>query len=154
MKKNLLNVVVTVVIFTFIAGVLLTSCTNCNSYLPYRRGHYTSYEGFSDYNPRNKLNYSSIDKNQNTDSDVNNYSIIEENTDNERHYGFNGLFSKPGVVDSNIDIFSNAKGSPSCFGNSSGLSNSMGSLCLDNNLTTLLRTRGGNQTSGDMQIGY
>jgi len=154
MKKNLLNVVVTVVIFTFIAGVLLTSCTNCNSYSPYRRGQYTSYEGFSNYNSRNKLNYSSIDKDPNTDSDIDNYLIDEENTDDERHYGFNGIFCKPGVADNTIDVFSNAKGSPTCFGSSSGLSNSMGSLCLDNNLTTLLRTRGGNQTSGDMQIGY
>jgi len=152
MKKNILNVVVTVVIFTFIAGVLLTSCTNCNSYLPYRRGQYTSYEGFSNYN--SSLNYSSINNESNLDSNINDNLINEQTANCERVFGFNGLFCKPGVADNTIDVFSNAKGSPSCFGSSSGLSNSMGSLCLDNNLTTLLKTRGGNQTNSHMQIGH
>ena len=76
MKKNILNVVVTVVIFTFIAGVLLTSCTNCNSYLPYRRGQYTSYEGFSNYN--SNLNYSSINNESNLDSNLNDNLINEQ----------------------------------------------------------------------------
>jgi len=62
-------------------------------------------------------------------------------------------YFKPYIADNSIDKFSELKGNPSCFGNSSGLSNSLGSLCLDNDLSNALKTRGGNQTGANMQIG-
>jgi hypothetical protein len=153
MKKNLYNVIFTVIIFTVIAGVLLISTTKCNSYLPYTPIQYHPFEGFSDYSSGTNIKYSNVNDNLNTDSGINNYTIEQKVGDCESPYGFNGLFCKPGVADTSIDIFSTASSNPSCFGNSSGLSNSKGSLCLDNNLMTMLKTRGGNQTSGDMQIG-
>jgi len=68
-------------------------------------------------------------------------------------HGFNGLFCKPYAADKNIDPFSSVQGSTDCIGKSSGLSNSTGGLCLDSNLSNMLKTRGGNQTGADMQIG-
>ena len=52
-----------------------------------------------------------------------------------------------------IDVFSTSVGSPTCVGKSSGLSNSTGSLCLTDNMTQMLQTRGGNSTGPDSQIG-
>jgi hypothetical protein len=52
-----------------------------------------------------------------------------------------------------IDVFSIAVGSPTCVNKSSGLSNSMGSLCLTDDMKAMLQTRGGNSTGGDSQIG-
>jgi hypothetical protein len=153
MKKNISNVIFTVVIFTIIAGVLLISSTKSNSYIPYSRSVYHPYEGFSDYNSNNSLKYSSIHKTANTDDDMNEMLIQKQNNKCEKPYGFNGLFCAPGVADNSIDLFSNVTSSLDCIGKSSELTGSMGGLCLDNNLMTLLRTRGGNQTAGNMQIG-
>ena len=153
MKKNLSNVVFTVVIFTIIAGVLLISSTKSSSYIPYTRSEYHPYEGFSDYNSRNKLNYSDINRGQDTDSGINKMLIKHQDTKCEKVHGFNGLFCQPGIADNSIDLFSNVSSNINCIGNSSGLSNSMGGLCLDNNLITMLQTRGGNQTTGNMHIG-
>jgi hypothetical protein len=61
--------------------------------------------------------------------------------------------SSPYGSDSPIDVFSGTKGNISCDGNSSGLTNSMGGLCLNDNLKKLLSTRGGNATGSDSQIG-
>lgn len=52
-----------------------------------------------------------------------------------------------------IDVFSTSVGSPTCVGKSSGLSNSTGALCLSDNMTQMLQTRGGNSTGPDSQIG-
>uniref|UniRef100_A0A6C0JJP5 Uncharacterized protein n=1 Tax=viral metagenome TaxID=1070528 RepID=A0A6C0JJP5_9ZZZZ len=105
--------------------------------------HEFPYEGFSNI------------ESSNSDPYINDLMIKNANAnDCKKVHGIDGLFCKPFVADSRIDRFSEAKGSASCFGKSSGLSNSKGSLCLGNDLTTLLRTRGGNQTGGPDQIGY
>ena len=52
-----------------------------------------------------------------------------------------------------IDIFSGTPGSLDCGPNSSNLTNSMGGLCLTKTQTNLLKTRGGNATGGESQIG-
>jgi len=81
----------------------------------------------------------------NADSDVNSCKKV---------YGLDGLFCSPNATNSqHVDVYSEAKGDPSCFGKSSGLSNSKGSLCLDQNQVNLLLTRGGNQTGPQSQIG-
>lgn len=154
MKKNLFNVIITVIIFTVITGVLLISTTDCNSYIPYTPVQYHPFEGFSNYSSGTNINYSNVNNNLNTDDGIEKYTTEQKQLDCDSYYGFNGLFCKPGVADTSIDIFSKASSDPSCLGNSSGLSNSKGSLCLDNNMVTMLKTRGGNQTNGDMQIGY
>lgn len=52
-----------------------------------------------------------------------------------------------------LDIFSGTKGSILCDSVSSNLSNSQGGLCLNDMQQKMLRTRGGNSTGGDSQIG-
>jgi len=52
-----------------------------------------------------------------------------------------------------IDVFGNAVGNPSCVKTASGLSNSMGALCLSDEQLYLLQSRGGNSTGRDSQIG-
>ena len=70
-------------------------------------------------------------------------------------WGFGGLYGPPNVSDNNLDIYSKASGSLSeaCHNSSSGLSNSMGYICMDKNQQQMLMTRGGNQTSCASQIG-
>lgn len=57
---------------------------------------------------------------------------------------------KEGFSEKPSDVFSSAKGNQSC---SSGLTNSMGALCLSEEQLYLLRSRGGNSTGRDSQIG-
>ena len=69
--------------------------------------------------------------------------------------GFDGLYGSSEYPNNNLDVFKTAVGStdPQCFATASGLSNSRGALCLDNTQLSLLRTRGGNQTSSASVIG-
>jgi len=53
-----------------------------------------------------------------------------------------------------IDAFSSVTGSLSCIETSANLTNSMGPLCLPKPLLDKLRSRGGNATSGESQIGF
>jgi hypothetical protein len=55
--------------------------------------------------------------------------------------------------DNKKEVFSGTKGSTDCDTASSGLTNSMGGLCLSDTQKQLLQTRGGNATGGDFQIG-
>ena len=73
----------------------------------------------------------------------------------QRVWGFDGLFGPVDLPDNNLDIYSNAQGSldQKCQTSASGLTNSKGFLCLDNNQLSLLRTRGGNQKSCASTIG-
>jgi Skp family chaperone for outer membrane proteins len=52
-----------------------------------------------------------------------------------------------------IDIFSTAVGNQNCVKTASGLSNSMGALCLSDEQLYMLQSRGGNSTGRDSQIG-
>ena len=90
-----------------------------------------------------------------SDSGITKFLINDPNGfDCKKVSGFDGLFCKPNVADKKIDKFSDAKGDPTKFGQSSGLSNSQGGLILGNDLTRLLQTRGGNQTGGPDQFGH
>jgi hypothetical protein len=66
---------------------------------------------------------------------------------------FLGLESSPYVNEKSLDVFSGTPGSINCDGISSNLSNSKGGLCLSDKQQTLLRTRGGNASGGNFQIG-
>lgn len=148
MKNNSFKIILAVTIFAVIAYTLLASTTVVR---PYSEDTIFSqqfpYEGFS--------NYSNTNDSSNTDGMINDYLIgpVQGPAECTKVYGFDGLFCKPYVADSTIDKFSEVKGDKTCFGKSSGLSNSMGSLCLDSNMQTLLQTRGGNQTGRSMEIG-
>ena len=52
-----------------------------------------------------------------------------------------------------IDIFGTAVGNQNCVKTASGLSNSMGALCLSDEQLYMLQSRGGNSTGRDSQIG-
>jgi hypothetical protein len=67
--------------------------------------------------------------------------------------GFNGIYPSPSAVEPNVDLFIDLEGNSKCFNGSSGLSNSMGALCLTPDLKNALLTRGGNLTGADSQIG-
>jgi hypothetical protein len=149
-SSSLFNIVISVVVVSLIIMSLLSSCCNVR---PYSRQtfftHEYPYEGFSGMS----INYNNNDPKV-SDSGITNFLINDPNSfDCKKVHGFDGLFCKPNVADVKIDKFSDAKGDSKCFGQSSGLSNSKGSLCLGNDLTKLLQTRGGNQTSGPDQYG-
>ena len=67
--------------------------------------------------------------------------------------GFQGLQPSPYVNETTIDPFGQTPGSLECDARSSGLHNSKGGLCLTKEQLNLLKTRGGNSTGGDFQIG-
>ena len=146
MKFNLINFILIVVVFTIIASSLMVSCAH---FKPYSEDSIFKkefpYEGFS--------NYSNTNNSPNTDSGINNLLMDAAPAECSKVHGFNGLFCKPFAADKSLDVFSSVKSDVSCVGKSSGLSNSMGGLCLDDNLSKLLKTRGGNQSGADMQIG-
>jgi hypothetical protein len=134
MKLNTTNILVALVFFGVVFSMM---CYSCATLIPYNEADaFTKqfpYEGFT------SLEYSNQNK--------------QVSTQCEKVYGFDGLFCKPSVADNNIELYSSAKGDPSCFGKSAGLSNSKGSLCLDENQMNMLLTRGGNSTGKDSQIG-
>ena len=73
----------------------------------------------------------------------------EETPSDPKVEGFEGFNAATG----SIDIFGSAVGNQSCVKTASGLSNSMGALCLSANQLHMLQTRGGNSTGRDSQIG-
>jgi len=149
MKSNLTNLTITFFVIVFITMSLLCSCSNVQPYSidnVFLKQY--PYEGYANMS----TNYSNIDNSN--DSATNKFLINKfSNQDCSKVKGFNGLFCKPYVADNKVDLFSQVNGEAKCDGNSSGLYNSKGGLCLDNNLKNLLRTRGGNQTGGNDQIG-
>lgn len=64
-----------------------------------------------------------------------------------------GLKAAPVDAPSLVDPVSRLKGSPECVGQSNGYSNSMGGLCLTDDVRQQFMTRGGNQATGEAQIG-
>jgi hypothetical protein len=151
MKSGLFNIIVSVVVVSAIIISLLCSCSNVR---PYSKdnvfAHEFPYEGFSGMSS----NYTNNDPKA-SDSGITKFLINNPNGfDCKKVHGFDGLFCKPDAADNKIDKFSEVDGDPKCFGQSSGLSNSKGSLCLGNDLTRMLQTRGGNQTGGPDQYGH
>jgi hypothetical protein len=147
MKSSTFNIVISVVVVSVLIMSMLSSCCRVR---PYVRDSLFSneypYEGFGSMEYSNNAQGVS-------DSSINDYSLSAGSVDCKKVDGFDGLFCKPFVADSAIDKFSSAQGDPKNIGQSSGLSNSKGGLVLSNDLTNLLRTRGGNQTGGPDQIG-
>jgi hypothetical protein len=72
-------------------------------------------------------------------------------TDKKKVEGFSGLQGSTYGVEPSLDIFSQQKSGGTCA--PSPYSNSMGYLCLDQNATAMLNTRGGNATGKDAQYG-
>lgn len=148
MKSSTINIIISVIVISIIIFSMLCSCSKVLPYSPDTIfSHQYPYEGFAN------LDYLNNDA-KNNDLIVNNHLLANQNAaDCKKVNGFSGLFCKPGAADTKIDKFSGVKGDNKCFGQSSGLSNSAGSLCLGTDLTRLLQTRGGNQTGGPDKIG-
>ena len=140
-EYQFLGILILIIIFMS----LMCSCTDV---VPYTQQtlfprHY-AYEGMQ------PIEYTTRDAHQALD---NNTSLLINNAsvDCKKVYGFDGLYCKPYVADSKLDVFSGSNGSITCKG--TNLTNSKGTLCLDQNQTKLLTTRGGNATGGGGQIG-
>jgi len=140
-------------LFTIVILLVIVVVTLWNStvnFVPYSKnaGYSQNYalEGFYGMKP---YSYTTYPNNVSIDS-MNRYDIQKQKADCSKIKG--NLYCEPGFNYPNVDIYSLAKGG--CEGtNASGLSNSMGWLCLDKNMTNMLQTRGGNQTRAASQIG-
>jgi hypothetical protein len=147
----LLSMVILVIVIT------ITLWSSCNSYSPYSRasglvGH--PFEGFhgSRLNPK-PYGYTTYPCNKAIDSmDHRMISDASATQNCKKVAGFHGLHCSDNTPFTEMDIYSLASGG--CDGKtSSGLSNSRGYLCLDQNQMQQLKTRGGNAGSCDSQIG-
>ena len=127
------------------SGVMIRPYHESNIYRPETR-----FEGMTGRN--HALEYSTASDNKTEDS-YQSYMINKSGMECKKVFGFDGLFCKPYVADSTNDVFSKATGSLTCNNQSSGLTNSKGSLCLDEKMKKLLSTRGGNASGGESQIG-
>jgi hypothetical protein len=150
MKLNFFNILVIVL---FVLIITFTTVASCSNYKPYRADtifeKHGKFEGFA--NNDQMLHYS--DTKTNAVADTNTQFAIDGQGECKKIFGFDGLFCGPKEGPHSVDTIGSAKGSLECVGKSSGLSNSMGGLCLDENQKNLLATRGGNMTSGSAEIG-
>ena len=146
---------ITIVVLCIV--LFMTLSASCYNVVPYSSDslflNQSAYEGFHGMKP---VNYSTYPNNQAIDM-KDRYNIAEPKGDSnkkvQRIWGFDGLFGSAELSDNSLDIYSLAKSDLACGNRSSGLSNSRGYLCLDENQTKMLTTRGGNMSSGDAQIG-
>ena len=153
MKMNTEYKIIAAVILIFIFFITFVSV---KPFTPYDEETIFSrmypYEGFEQFHQNAPYTL----KSTNNDDSMKSFLINGDKDANncKKVYGLDGLFCSPNSTkDQRVDIYSEAKGDTSCYGKSSGLSNSKGSLCLDQNQMNLLITRGGNQTGQQAQIG-
>lgn len=141
-------------LIVLILVIVLTMCNSCTKYVPYSGSslyrNQTAYEGFQ----AKRVGYSTYPDNISVDS-MNSKDITPTTVANTcvKIFGFDGLQCSPTFNDNNLDIYSTAKGDASCLYQGSGMSNSMGTLCLSGDMTKMLQTRGGNQTGGPALVG-
>ena len=149
MKKTTQLTILAIILFVLI---IVTSVYSCCSFEPYSFSspftNNTLVEGNTPMESKTSLSSAFI---TNTEQSVNNES--EEEEKGKKVEGFEGL--KPSLYseEKEIDSFSKTKGSIACIGDSSGLHNSLGALCLSEQQKNLLSTRGGNAKSGEAAIG-
>jgi hypothetical protein len=146
-----------IIIAILVIVTISTLMSGCSNYLPYSKDTLFSsqypYEGFRGLKAHG---YSTYPCNSSIDSQKNREIVQAPLTgcnSCQKVWGFGELFCSPTKIDTSIDIYSQAKGSSDCKNRSSGLSNSKGPLCLDDNQTKMLSTRGGNITGADSTIG-
>lgn len=80
-----------------------------------------------------------------------NEESTEEESEEKKVEGFEGLMPAPFSESKLLDPFFKAESKPDCQG--SGLTKGSGGLCLTPELKILLQTRGKNSTGGESQIG-
>lgn len=147
MKVKLSNLFLTVILFVLI---FLTMSNTCVSFKPYYANS-MNYAGFEAFRQRDGMFSLNAGSGINTPASPD--SIFAQITNDSKKESFVGLESATYGADTPIDKFSGTPGNPNCDNISSGLSNSKGGLCLSSDQQMLLRTRGGNASGGDAQIG-
>lgn len=150
MKFNLFNILVIVLFVLILSSATMISCVNFKPH--YADNVYQKHSQFEGFKSNNQmLDYSS--KEQNAAMDTNKQHVmVPPAAECKKVFGFDGLFCTPKDGPEAVDQIGSAKGSAECVGKSSGLTNSMGGLCLDDNQKRLLSTRGGNMSTGEEQI--
>jgi len=151
MKVNSTYIYIGVIIFI---TILISTGYSSMNFVPHNPStifakQFPYSEGFN--SEHDSLDY--INNKDNTSDKMKSFLSNGDTSECKKVYGFDGLFCKPFVADKKIDVFSEAEGKKTCFGSSSGLSNSQGSLCLTESQKALLSTRGGNQAGDQHQIG-
>jgi len=135
------------IILGLLVILIISTTMPCSAYTPYIDDSISKnaspVEAFND-----RLSYTNNDKTTDFDD---RHSIEGITKGCKKVYGFDGLFCNPENVDKSLDIYATAQGKLDC--NGSGLTNSKGSLCLDNNQKKMLQTRGGNNKVSDAEIG-
>jgi hypothetical protein len=164
-------------IFVVLLILLFSTCVGCYSFAPYDNNVFSiqyPYEAFregvdeeeDDENEEKEGMEEGMDEEDEEEEDqfttmksgINNIvskitgSPEEKKKEDEpkKVEGF-GLMPAPYGIETPIDRFSSLKSDKSC--TPSPYSTSTGFLCMDKDTERLLRTRGGNITSGDSQIG-
>lgn len=140
----------TIFLLILLLVILLTSmCVSCMSFKPYRADTVFSkeyvFEGFTATKP--DTSYTNAADGNNIDSTYSSYLLKDTDKKCKKVHGFNGVYCDPADDVNKLDAFGEVKGDLGCVGQSSGLSNSTGALCLDENQKQLLSTRGGNQSA-------
>ena len=145
MKFNLFNILVIVLFVLILSSATMVSCANFKPhYADNVFEKHSQFEGFKNNNQM--LDYSS--KEQHAAMDTNKQHLIATPpAECKKVFGFDGLFCSAKDGPDAVDKIGSAKGRRECVGKSSGLTNSMGGLCLDENQVKLLSTRGGNMSS-------
>ena len=140
MKTDFITVFVLFDIIIFVALWFSTT----PSYVPYSSTVFSQQARFEGFSTRGGVEYSSSSDNSAIDGPVTNY-LLTPPTGAKAVSGFAGagVFNSPVVAMSEkLDIYSQAKGSPDADGY--GYYNSRGPLVMDQNMKSMLQTRGGN----------
>ena len=157
MKVKAIHIVL-VVILTLIVVLLSTS----SSIVPYSKdtlfSHMYKYEGMSSISADVQENHKKEEQPPSVFQKITGMLSGNQENANASEPGkkmVEGFALQPSPLDSSeaIDRYSKVSASPSCFGKSSGYSNSMGPLCISGEDLKLLSTRGGNVTGTDSVIG-
>lgn len=149
-----MNFTVIALILIVLLIVVFTTCAGCYV-VPYEENNiFTAiqypYEGFN-ARPKNNCEPFSATRSM-IDSAISKITGVEKDAkkDAKKVEGF-GLMPAPYGVEAPIDRFSALKSEKTC--TSSPYSTSTGYLCMDKETERLLKTRGGNISGGDSQIG-
>lgn len=138
--------------------VLFATCAGCYTVVPYENDTVFTiqypYEGFKSIAEPKKEGFSAMKSS--IDAVVSKVTGVDKDKEKDEKKGAKkvegfGLMPAPYGSEAPIDRFSALKSDKSCAG--SQYSTSTGYLCMDKETEKLLRTRGGNISGGDSQIG-
>ena len=173
--KNLMNIYINIhkmkinytymfLVFVLILLIVISMSRSCVHFKPYSENTIFSkqfpYEAMTNNTPSSSETYKPTELdvapsqfvppilpiNKNSSSPSSSNTVTAESMTNMSSSPYNN-------TESVVSVFSGTVGSLDCGSKSSNLTNSMGGLCLSEEQQRLLKTRGGNATGGDSQIG-